>query len=631
MPLATSADPGSIILGPSDAHVAFKLAQAKGSDGADLITVSQLSAYQPGVTIGATDVNSHPVLATWGISDLTGGHGLANHQAGVTDQRYRYGTLDVSRPGQWAGRWKVNTETGTAGAFMPLGDLLYSGNIEMYGSFGTDLHVWNESTDAWTDTTANLAGTPVNPGVAFKGTGTLKLFIPTGSTGYSTYTGATKADVAASGSTPAATMFCVFGGTSLVCLDTVGQLWHSEDGSTWASFSTDGKVDESLTAYGLRETRDAMGNPVLILNTSGGAYTFDPAGPTLYPLDLKFPTHPYQGRAAAVWRGDYFISVGMGVHSYTGGNIGAMGLDRDEGIPYNYSKTGRIVSFAPEYNSLYALTDAFRATVQRWDGFGWHSVWEASVSDSHQTPSKIVVSSARGNYRLWWGHGTDSLTIELPIAYNNPRQVIDDSLSSMLESSGYFDTGMTNMGMPGSKKIAVALGVRVEASDDLIALDFPVTASYRTVEADWFTDLSGPYDENGTVITPSGTIADTYFYWFDSGFEGVTFDEIELRITSAYANYVVIKWVALYFMKVIAGNLAWTVTLDLTNTYEDQSPAQMNAALDSYITSENIVDFIYRDTTYKVRVASWSGADSSGRGDDRGMRSVQLIQVKDRP
>jgi hypothetical protein len=73
------------------------------------------------------------------------------------------------------------------------------------------------------------------------------------------------------------------------------------------------------------------------------------------------------------------------------------------------------------------------------------------------------------------------------------------------------------------------------------------------------------------------------------------------------------------------------VTLDLTNTYEDQSPAVMNAALDRYIVDENIVDFIYRDTTYKVRVASWSGADSSGRADTRGMRSVQLIQIKDRP
>ena len=116
---------------------------------------------------------------------------------------------------------------------------------------------------------------------------------------------------------------------------------------------------------------------------------------------------------------------------------------------------------------------------------------------------------------------------------------------------------------------------------------------------------------------------------FSCELEGVRFEEIELRIE--WANPAFIKWAALYFTKIVSGNLAWTVTLDLTNTYEDQSPAAMNAAIDSYITTENIVDFIYRDTTYKARVASWSGADSSGRGDDRGMRSVQIIQVKDRP
>jgi hypothetical protein len=57
----------------------------------------------------------------------------------------------------------------------------------------------------------------------------------------------------------------------------------------------------------------------------------------------------------------------------------------------------------------------------------------------------------------------------------------------------------------------------------------------------------------------------------------------------------------------------------------------MEQAIDNYIIDENIIDFIYRDTTYKVRVTSWSGADSSGRADTRGMRSVQLIEVHDRP
>lgn len=629
MPLATSADPGTIVLD----GMAFKLAQAKGSDGADLITVSQLSAYQPGVTIGAVDIDSHPVLSTWGISDLTGGHGLADHQAGVTDQRYRYATLDVSRPGKWFPRWKVNTETGTAGAFWPCGDLLYSGNVEMYGAFGTDLHVWNESTDAWTDTTNNLTAAPVNTGVAFEGTGTLRLFIPMGSSGYATYTGASFANVASSGSVPAAKAFCVFGGTSLICLATNGQLWYSTDGTAWTSFGTDGKVDGSLTANWIYEARDAMGNPVLMVVTTGGLFTFDPAGPTLYRLDLEYPNHPSQGLTACVWRGEQYIAVGMGVHSYTGGNIGAMGLDRDEGLPFALGYNAKIVSLASEYNDLYALvqgdnTDSF-SSVQRWTGFGWHSVWEKGSSE---TVTRLYVSGARGQHRVWWGGGNNSYTIDLPIAFTNPRQIAFDEQDNAFEVNGYLETGLTNMGMPGSRKIAHSVGIRVAAVGSSMVSSGAPRVYYRLRNDDAYTELSGPYDETGDiyVFPASGAVPDaTWFYWFDSGFDGLAFDEIELRVNTSQG--VLTKWVALYFSKVISGNFAWTVTLDLTNTFERASPELMGAKLDTLATSGLIYDFIYRDTTYKVRVASWSGADSSGRGDDRGMRSVQLIQVKDRP
>ena len=629
MPLSGSADPGSIILGPSDAHVAFKLAQAKGSDGADLITVSQLSAYQPGVTIGAVDVNSHPVLATWAVSDLTGGHGVSTHQAGVTDQRYRFGTADVTRPNLWTPPLPWGAYTATSGAFWPCGDLYYSSNIEFYGSFGTDLHLWNESSNSWTDTTHNLTAAPVNTGVAFQGTGTLKLFIPMGASGYATYTGAVFANVAASGSVPAAKAFCVFGSTSLVCLDTAGQLWYSVDGSTWTSFSTDGKVDGALTANWIYEDRDAMGNPVLMVVTTGGLFTFDPAGPTLYRLDLVYPNHPSQGLTGCSWRGEQYIAVGTGVHSYTGGNIGAMGLDRDEGLPYELGYNAKIVSLVPEYNDLYALVAGDGSTsypsLHRWTGYGWHYVWQC---EAKSVASRAYVSAARGSHRVWWGEGNRSWSIELPIAYTNPRQL---SANGVALGSGdfYVESGLTNMGMPGFKKLAVAIGVRIETGPGTITVADPPVIAYRLNEGDTYTTLLGPYNEDGSLVVVDGTVADTYFYHFDSAFEGVLFDEIEWKLT--FADPYLIKGVALYFTKIISGNYAWTVTLDLTNTYEKKSPQEMADALNGYIIDGTLVDFIYRDTTYKVRVASWSGADSSGRGDDRGMRSVQLIQVKDRP
>ena len=629
MPLAGSADPGTIVLD----GMAFKLAQATGNDGADLITVSQMSAYQPGITIGSPNVESHPVLATWGIEDLTGGHGLADHMAGVTDNRYRYSTLDVSRPGKWFPRWKVTTETGTAGAFWPAGDLLYSGNVEMYGVFGTDLHIWDESTDSWTDTTNNLTAAPVNTGVAFAGTGTLRLFIPMGASGYATYTGASFANVAASGSVPAAKAFCVYGQTNLICLATNGQLWSSVDGTTWVSYGTDGKIDAALTANWLYEDRDAMGNPVVMVVTTGGLFAFDPAGPTLYQQDLKFPNHPTQGLTGCNWRGDQYIAVGLGVHSYTGGNIGSMGLDRDEGLPFALGYNAKIVSLVPEYNNLYALVQGDNsksyASVQRWSGYGWHSVWEKGSSE---TVTRLYVSAARGQHRLWWGGGNNSYTVDLPIAFTNPRQIAVDEQDGAFETGGYLRTGLNNMGMPGSRKIAHSVGIRVASVGSSSITNSAPTIKYRLNNDATFTALVGPYaaDHSPIVTAASGPIPDdTYFYWFDSSFVGVPFDEIELEVTTGQG--MLTKWVALYFGKVISGNLAWTVTLDLTNTFEDVTPAAMHDKLDELVTAGTVVRFIYRKTEYRVRVASWTGADSSGRGDTRGMRSVQLIEVHDRP
>jgi hypothetical protein len=629
MPLSASSDPGAIVLD----GMAFKLAQARGNDAADLITVSQLSSYQPGVTIGAVDVDSHPVLSTWGISDLNGGHGLADHQAGITDQRYRYATLDVTRPGKWFPRWKVNTETGTASTFWPCGDLLVSGNVEMYGAFGTDLHLWNESTDAWTDTTHNLSLTPVNTGVAFAGTGTLRLFIPMASSGYATYTGAVFANVAASGTVPAATAFCVFGNTSLICLATNGQLWYSVDGTAWTSFGADGKIDGSVTANWIYEDRDVMGNPVLMVVTTGGLFSFDPAGPTIYKLDLQFPSHPSQGLNGVNWRGEQYIAVGLGVHSFTGSNIGAMGLDRDEGLPFNLGYDAKIISLVSQYNSMYALvqgdnTNSF-SSVQRWDGSGWHSVWERGAS---ATATRLYVSSARNHERIWWGASTNSYTIDLPIGFTNPRQIAKAEQDSAFETSGYLETGLTEMGMTGSTKIAHSVGVRVASVGSASITNTAPVIKYRLRNDDSFTTLSGPYDADGSgvVFAASGPIPDaTYFYWFDSGFVGVAFDEIELRLETGQG--MLTKWMALYFGKVISGNLAWTVTLDLTEKVEVNSPEVMAAKIDTLTTSGLVYSFIYRDTTYKVKVSSWSGADSSGRADTRGMRSVQLIEVHDRP
>jgi hypothetical protein len=333
---------------------------------------------------------------------------------------------------------------------------------------------------------------------------------------------------------------------------------------------------------------------------------------------------------ACNWRGEQYIAVGLGVHSFTGSNIGAMGLDRDDGLPYYVGYDAKIVSLVAEYNDMYALVQGSNpestASVHKWTGSGWHWVWE---NESYpETPTRLFVSGARGAHRIWWGTGNNSWTLNLPIAYTNPRQVVVEGAPFTFAPVAYIQTGLTDMGMPGTKKIGVSIGIRAVSLDALVSTA-PPEVKYRLNEADSFTTAIGPKDENGDTLITVNVADQTYFYWLDTGFEGIDFEEIELQVLWAYP--ILVKWAALYFTKVISGNRAWTVTLDLTEKFEDVSPELMEQAIDNYIIDENIIDFIYRDTTYKVRVTSWSGADSSGRADTRGMRTVQLIEVHDRP
>jgi hypothetical protein len=622
MPIST-AGPGTILLGG-------KLLRLRGSKGEDgILQTQELGTFPRKVTIGDHSKDSQDFRSTWIINDLSGGHGVAYHTGDATVNRYRSSTLDVSRPGSWTQRYVAPPYTGTAGTFVPLGDLLYSGNIEMYGAFGTDLHIWNESTDAWTDTTSNLAAAPVNNGVAFAGTGTLRLFIPLGTTGYDTYTGAAHASVAASGSTPAAREFVVFS-QMLICLDTSNQLWWTTDGTTWTSYGVDGKIDSSYTAYRVDSYRDGMDNPTIVISTTGGVWVFDPGGPTLYQQDLTFPAHPDQGRAACVWRGTYYVSVGMGVHAWAShtGTISAIGLDRDDGLAYNHSGDGYIADMFPAYNEMYAIVQATNVTVQRWTGLGWHEVWNEVGTDD---ASKLYVSQARATYRVWWGTGNESFSINLPKGFTNPKKMTVETATNNLDpsSTGAHEllTGMNDMQMSGYRKIAHSAKLRV----GFLRADSPngtniATLQYRTNESAAWVSLNEPAGIDHTPITDALDYT-TIDYWFNSDRTGVPFDEIELRL-ELKNQYVVAKFLTMDFIKIPRLNRSWTAVVDLQSSFDDENPEDLLDHISDLVSSETITTMVHRDVTYYVRVASWNAAENTGFGDDRSVVNLQIIEMR---
>jgi hypothetical protein len=586
------------------------------------LLVQDLGTWQPRITIGDPSLDSQQHMSTWALSDFSGGEGITEHFTDATVNRYRFSTLDISRPGMWTQRLRVDTENGTAGAWWPLGVV---GGV-LYSTFGTDVHSWNETTNAWTDTVDNLTGAPVNTAVVFQGTGgTTYLYIPLG-TSYDVYDGATVTNTAS----PNFKDFAVLG-QSLIGLDDVNQLHHSEDGTTWTSFGAEGKIPPSTTAYTLRVYRDSSDNPSLIISTSGHVYVFDPQGPTLYEQDLWFPTHPDQGLAACAWRGTYYVSVGTGVHSWNSatGSIDQVGLDRDDGLPYLYGLNSRIVSMVPAYNEMYALVqgstaDSSRPSVHRFDGTGWHPVWEHSTTG---TATRLHISQADSTYRVWWGVGNSSYTIELPRGFTNPKQMTANSSTNGLDSgSHYFETGLTDMGMPGFRKIAHSAKLRMAIPQDDVSNTGQPFLYYRTKEGGSYTLVN----EASGIVWPAGGGVVDYFtlnFYFGDAFVGVPFDEIELKLVT-FNQYFIGKYLTMDFIKIPRKNNAWTATLDLTMPHDHSNPNIMSDAIAALIDTERIITMVHHKTTYYVRLASWNGSDNTGIGDFRNTRTIQILETR---
>jgi hypothetical protein len=104
-----------------------------------------------------------------------------------------------------------------AGNGNPVGDLVEAGTNRFFAvvgdlASGLSLVRWDETTKTFGAALGAPAAVPTNPGVTFQGTGaTRKLFIPTGATGYTTWsTGAVFANVAAGAAQPGAVAFCVW-------------------------------------------------------------------------------------------------------------------------------------------------------------------------------------------------------------------------------------------------------------------------------------------------------------------------------------------------------------------------------------------------------------------------------------
>lgn len=601
-----------------------------------------LATFQGKVTFGEFTDDSNPLLSTWSITDLSGGHGVADLREGTDSNRCRWATLQTRFPKQFALPRAAIAYTGPSGAVdssgaRPLGDLYESGTYRFYAAFGDKLSKWDETGLAFGASLATLVGTPVSKATEFKGSGTRKLFIPCGTSGYSTWDGSAAADDA----TKLAVSFAVWA-ERLVMLDTDGQLWYTTDGAAWTSYGSTGKLDASYIPRSLRVFFDRSENPALFVVTDRDVWAFDPGGPTLHLTQLHYPPHPYSGLATDIWRGDLYTTHGMGVHRYTGDSISGMGLDRDDGLPNEWR--GRIVDLEAEYNGLYAYVlggesgSNTNAHVQVFTGFGWHTEWVASaanppVATATSKSTWIKVSIAQGAYSLWIGHDGSLKRIKLPVDFANPRQLDAGGNGQFVAGFGDYEiqTGRFDAGMAGYRKIAASVQYKVKQGTGDTGGDgtpnWAGTIYYRIDgEDDWTTLITfSTWDrENAVMGTSLGG-----GHW-----SGVPFTDIELKAvlssnggSGSRTTTPILEAFVLSFVRLMPSSFAWTVQIDLSAPHKGNSPATMAAKLDELIASEEFFEMTHRDVTYGVRMSQLAGGDNTGL-DTRGTRTVSVVEIK---
>lgn len=593
-----------------------------------------LATFANKVTFGDFTRDSDTLISAKIYTDLSGGIGVLNGREGSDDGRYWTGTLDVTRPYQWA---LPRRTVMVSGPSFPLGDFAST----FLAASTTNLYQWNETTDTFTSI-GSLADAPVMRGVEFAG----KFFIPE-SDGFQTWDGLT---LSAQDTSIKAIHFIEWD-ERLWALTSDRKLMYTMDGAVWIQAGA--TLHESVVPKRLVLYLNSSSDDSVYIMTSSGLYFYDPLTERIGLTRVQFPPHPDNGSGAAMWRlgEDAYLAAGMQCYRWTFSTISQMGPMSGDGMPAEYR--GRIVDLCSEHNAMYALIEGTSSTgassgipailddpgmlqddqltgaatssvstLLYWTGFGWHHAWVGGSATPG--PTWIQVSGANSTYRLWWGHGGNLYTQVLPRTFASARQLID-AKEGDFATTGFIETAWFDAGM----QMFYKLGSHVEG----IIRDMP---SGGSVAVEYKIDQ----ESNGWQSLTSLTAAGEFEYPFSAAAvntgqfsNGLAFRRIRFRLTvtspSSTTSPIIDSFV-LKFIKVPFGGSSWTISVPLSfNEWDGRTPEQIKRDLDALSTSRKMVRLVH-GSDYKrsrrVYVARVGGNNGTGE-DDRGFRDLTLVEV----
>lgn len=595
------------------------------------------------VTIGAYNIDSNDLLSAWVLSNLTGGHGIADHDEGVTDNRYRFGTIYTRYASQWTKPFLVTESTIGASTTGFLGDLNDNGTVLRMASSGNG-HLFENTTDAGAmgSNTYDKTGN-----VDYSGTASQNYFhVPIGTGGFIVYNPATDT-ITAGGNPPDITHFCLWD-EKIIGIALTGELYYSTTAAAptvLTSYTLGGnavRLDLSqCPPRGLRTFVNRNGESTVYVIGRHKVFAFDADTPRLYEIPDFGSHHPDFGVAHVVWRGELFVSGGMDILAFNGEVIRNIGLSRDDGLPYAIQ--GKINQLAAGQNSLYAIAQSGSVaggrttSVHEWSGYGWHCVWAHAIGGG-STPNSLVVSSAAGGYDLAWSMGSSGkvYTQALPVSFTNPREAIDNSAASFGTSwatpatnTFYLESGRFDANMKGYRKIAnaVELDVRTCPANNSIVLKYRIDddTAWTTM---FHTDGDAP---SATSITTAGHHHFEFGHYDPAGhYIGIDFETIEFRLeyvdTAANTTTPAVTSLVFSFLKLMNPSLAWTASIDLTTSYEDGSPQVLLNELTELRTLPRFFSIQHRARQYRARMTGMQSVELGGQEEAASVQ-VSLLEI----
>ena len=584
---------------------------------------SSLIKYPDKQVFGDQNKDTHPYTSVITWTDWSGGTGLWRTNGRDQDlDRYWHSLLDTSIPGRVILPVQVESAadpsvSGSIDAMVERNDSLL---VALGG--GTDVRAYSVSDNSWGSTLATLNdkatdGVQLTTGDASSTEYAVFAHHDVGGSGWSHYNGST---FTANLTTDA--KYLTVWDNKLWGIDNTGQIWHVPLTTTLPTGNgteiLGGKLHRPAGWVTNMFVGPIPGGDAIYVACQDGLYVYDVDHETFHPTAVQFPRHQNGGMGACTWRGDIYISAGLGVYRYIpGAGIFAVGPDADQGMVS--TMRGDIERLIPTHNFLFALINGSSVRpLMTYNGRGWH-FW--TLGSASADVESMLPTDANGNFRMYFARNN-----RLSYTGLDPDVVNPDEVTRNYEAGGLFlglFTSWFDAGQPEVDK--TALRIRVETKD---------CNANEKIRVKFATNYSETFSTDVLDITSDGVATGTFPTIGDTTNEaGSNFRAIQFNIAmdrgSTVTNTPQLLTLTLEWRPKQPARYSHTVEVDLTGE-RGKTPLKLRAALVAAIESTAPVELSYRDDdgntrNYFVDVISAEGIEQTGR-DERGVTKLTMVE-----